>query len=148
VRLRRTAKLDGTLLGVMRELFAALEAAIATYATLHGRLKGGVLDDHDRAAAIAAAKRLSAYYLLTRRAILMKYKPAEILDVWIPVRVFEAISRFAYALTALAEPGPDPEPEALLSITELDEVIDQYALRTWMDGMRSPDGPIRLDQTP
>jgi hypothetical protein len=52
----------------------------------------------------------------------------------LPLGVHGALARLAYALTALAE--PDPEPEALLSQHDLENLPSQYGIQDWVTHAR------------
>jgi hypothetical protein len=51
-----------------------------------------------------------------------------------PIAALGALTRLAYALSALAE--EEAAEDALLTLDELDGLIDRYRLEGWLDGMR------------
>ena len=55
----------------------------------------------------------------------------------LPIGVLGALARLAYALTALAEPEQDPEPEALLSQDEIHGLAHQYEIEDWVTRNRA-----------
>lgn len=58
-----------------------------------------------------------------------------------PMRALAASARLAYSLTAAAE--PDPEPETILTVGDLDGLPVQYELRDWLEYMQQFIGPYR-----
>jgi hypothetical protein len=83
-----------------------------------------------REEALSVARRVATMARLTFDAILeaslLERLPAD-LD---PSGVFPALARMGYALVALAEEGP--EPEALLTATELQDLGSQYRIDGWL----------------
>jgi hypothetical protein len=55
----------------------------------------------------------------------------------LPIGVLSALARLAYALTALAE--PDPEPEALLTQDQIHGLAHQYEIEEWVTRNRAPN---------
>jgi hypothetical protein len=49
---------------------------------------------------------------------------------WLPYGALHAVARLVYTLVALAE--DDPEPEAMLTQTELENLTAQYQLDAWV----------------
>jgi hypothetical protein len=94
-----------------------------------------------RAQALEGARRIAyvsrAIFEVMANLMADKNVPESIL----PVGIYGALGRLAYALTALAEDEPDPE--ALLSPAELDGLAAQYEIEDWVarGRERNPDFP-------
>ena len=60
--------------------------------------------------------------------------------------VHSALARLAYALTALAE--PHPEPEALLSPDDIHGLAHQYEIEDWVTRNREQNPDLNPDLNP
>jgi hypothetical protein len=90
-------------------------------------------------AAEALARARGIAYVCRYSEELMGHPDEPLLDgipepLW-PLGALGALTRLGYALSALAE--DDVVGEALLTLDELDGLINRYRLKGWLDGMRS-----------
>jgi hypothetical protein len=87
--------------------------------------------------ALAGARRIAYVQRVTFEAM------AHVVDIRalppgaLPLGVLSALARLAYALTALAEPEPGPEPEALLTQDEIRGLAHQYEIEDWVTRARA-----------
>jgi hypothetical protein len=96
-----------------------------------------------RAEALAGARRIAYVERVVFEAM------AHVIDIRslppgiLPMGVHSALARLAYALTALAEEGP--EPEALLSLDDILGLARQYEIEDWVTGHREHNPNITAD---
>jgi hypothetical protein len=86
----------------------------------------------------ALARARGIAYVCRYSEELIRHPEEPLLDgipkpLW-PIAALGALTRLGYALAALAE--DEPVDDALLTVDELDGLIDRYRLGDWTDGMR------------
>ena len=86
----------------------------------------------------ALARARGIAYVCRYSEELMRHPDEPLLDgipkpLW-PIAALGALTRLGYALSALAE--EEPVDDALLTLDELDGLIERYRLEDWIDGMR------------
>jgi hypothetical protein len=94
-----------------------------------------------RAAALEGARRIAYVSRVIFQVMANLMADQNVPESVLPIGVYGALARLAYALTALAEEKPDPE--TLLSATELDGLAAQFGIEDWVSWgrERNPDFP-------
>lgn len=144
MKLRRTPQpppVDPEFVELLAGLYHAFEDNLERCARLTELHRTGVSPDELRDEALVGARRI-AYVSRVIFEVMANLIPAgSVPDGLLPVGVYGALARLAYALGALAE--AEPEPEALLSPAELDNLAAQYEIEDWVKAgrLRNPDFP-------
>jgi hypothetical protein len=117
-------------IGVIAELYATFLDSRTTCAQLIELRFTGTPVESVREEALAVARNVALVVRATMQALvdaqLLDMIPAELN----PSRVLPAISRIGYALVALAEDAP--EPEALMTVADLEALPAQYGIEAWL----------------
>lgn len=129
---------DEEALGVVAEMYLAFVDGVALCRRLTERRFAGTPAAEVRGEALAGARSV-AYAC---RAVLAAITEQELLDRLSPElnpsRVLPALARIGYTLVALAEDAP--EPEALLTRSELDDLGAQFGIEGWLARCRQASG--------
>ena len=144
MKLRRRpepAPVDREFVELVNGLYFAFEDNLERCARLNRLRSEGAPPAEYRAEALEGARRI-AYVSRTIFEVMAnlmrdKHVPESVL----PIGVYGALGRLAYALTALSEDEPDPE--ALLSPAELDGLAAHHEIEEWvaLGRDRNPDFP-------
>lgn len=117
-------------------LYQALEDNLTLCADLIERHAGGASGEDLRDEALAGSRRIAYVCRMTWEMLGSgAVDPAAISQEVLPYLAFEAIARLEYALVSLAE--ANPLPEQLLSLAEIEQLIDTYRIGDWMRDMRA-----------
>jgi hypothetical protein len=132
MKLRRGQRppVDEQALGVVAELYLVFVDSVALCGRLTEQRLTGMPVAEVRGHALAGARHV-AY---ASRATLTAITEQELLDRLAPEldpsRVLAALARIGYTLVALAE--DTPEPEALLTQSELEDLGTQFGIEGWL----------------
>jgi hypothetical protein len=142
---RKPPPFDPAVVELIAPLYFALEDNLERCGRLGEVREARVLTEQEHAEALDGARRIAYLARSTFELMATRFPPESIPDVLLPIGVHGALSRLAYGLTALAE--EEPEPEALLSPTDLDGLLSQYKLTDWI-AQRRASNPDFAGDTP
>lgn len=134
-RTPQTAEVDPEFAQLVAGLYLALEDNLERCARLTRRHHEGADASELHEEALAGARRIAyvervAFEAMTHVVDIRSLPPGIL-----PMGVHSALARLAYALTALAEPAP--EPEALLSPDDIRGLSRQYEIEEWLTRHRA-----------
>lgn len=127
---RKPPPFDPAVVELIAPLYLAFEDNLECCRRLCEVREARVLTEEEHDEALDGARRIAYLARSTFELMATRFPPESIPDALLPRGVHGALARLAYGLTALAE--EDPEPEALLSATDLDGLISQYELSDWI----------------
>jgi hypothetical protein len=126
----QTPEVDPEFAEVIAGLYFAYEENLERCARLARLYDDGAPAGEIGAEALQGARRIAYVERVAFEAMAhipnIRSLPTDVL----PLGVHGALARLAYALTALAE--PDPEPEALLSEGDLQGLAGSYGITEWV----------------
>jgi len=135
----QTPQVDPEFAEVIAGLYFAYEENLERCARLTRLYDEGAPATELQAEALQGARRIAYVERVAFEAMAhipnIRSLPKDVL----PLGVHGALARLAYALTALAE--PDPEPEALLGATELQGLAGSYGIEDWVKHAREQVSP-------
>ena len=144
MKLRRRpepAPVDREFVELVNGLYFAFEDNLERCVRFNRLRHEGVPAAEYRAQALESARRIAYVSRVIFEVMANLMADKNIPESILPVGIYGALGRLAYALTALAEDEPDPE--ALLSPAELDGLAAQYEIEDWVarGRERNPDFP-------
>jgi hypothetical protein len=146
MKLRRGQQpaVDAEAIGVIAELYVTYQESAALCARLVDLRFTGTPVSEVAPDALAGARRV-AY---AARATLVAITDAQLLDrvsaELEPSAVLPALARIGYTLVALAEEAP--EPEALLTQSELADLGSQFGIEAWLERCSRLSGEPASDE--
>jgi hypothetical protein len=131
--------LDPEFMKLVGSLYYAYEDNLAVCARLMRRHQEGATAPEMHDEALEGARRIAYVSRVWFEAIAYLVPVKSIPERTLPIGVQGALARLAYCLVALAE--SDPEPEALLTLDEIENLTAQYEIQDWLSRCRksNPD---------
>lgn len=136
-------QVDAQFVEILAGLYYAYDDNLERCARLTKLRHDGVSPDELHDEALAGARRI-AYVSRVVFEVMANLVPIEsIPEGVLPFGVHSALARLAYALVALAE--DEPEPEALLTLVELDGLAAHYEIEDWVQSGRAHNPEFRSE---
>lgn len=138
---------DPEIAELIAALYYAFEDNLERCARLTRLHDDGATSTQLQTEALTGARRIAYLQRVVFEAMTHLIDIRELPPGVLPIGVLGALARLAYALTALAEPEQDPEPEALLTQDEVHGLAHQYEIEDWVTRNRAHN-PDRKQTSP